>query len=260
MSRQNTSQGQGQEARPGERIAKVMARSGVCSRRDAERLIAEQRVRVDGELVTTPATKVTALQTVSVDGRNIPKQQQTRLWKYHKPQGQVTSHRDPQNRPTVFNQLPSGLPRVISVGRLDISSEGLLLLTNDGGLSRHLELPSTGWARRYRVRLLGKVEQTDLDRLKNGVTVEGVSYGPIEARLDRAKGANAWVTVSLREGKNREVRRVMEHLGLRVNRLIRTSYGPFQLGKLSAGEVEEIPEKVLQEQLGAFLRTSAGKN
>ena len=259
MRRQNTSQDQTEEARPGERIAKVMARSGVCSRRDAERLIAEQRVRVDGELVTTPAIKVIASQTVSVDGKDIPKQQQTRLWKYHKPQGQVTSHRDPQQRPTVFSQLPAALPRVISVGRLDISSEGLLLLTNDGELSRHLELPSTGWARRYRVRLLGKVEQADLDRLKKGVTVEGVSYGPIDAKLDRAKGANAWVTVSLREGKNREVRRVMEHLGLRVNRLIRTSYGPFQLGKLRAGDVEEIPQKVLQEQLGAFLRGSKGK-
>ncbi len=237
-----------------------MARAGVCSRRDAEKLIAEQRVKVGGQLVTTPATKVLPAQTITVDGKAIPKLEETKLWKYHKPQGQVTTHKDPQNRPTVFSHLPKDLPRLISVGRLDISSEGLLLLTNDGGLSRHLELPSTGWVRRYRVRMLGKIEQADLDRLKNGVTVDGVSYGPIEARLDRAKGANAWVTVSLREGKNREVRRVMEHLGFRVNRLIRTSYGPFQLGKLSAGDVEEIPNKVLQEQLGAFIRSNKGKN
>lgn len=237
----------------GERIAKVLARSGVCSRRDAERLIAEQRVVVDGTIVMTPATKVTVDQIIEVDGKPIPKQDQSRLWIYHKPQGLVTTHRDPQGRPTVFESLPRALPRLISVGRLDIASEGLLLLTNDGGLSRHLELPSTAWIRRYRVRVLGRLDQKDLDALKHGVTVNGVSYGPIEASLDRATGANVWLTVSLKEGKNREVRRVLEHLGVRVNRLIRTSYGPFQLGKMKPGEMEEVPNKALQEQLGRFL-------
>lgn len=259
MSREDTAKDQPSEGRPGERIAKVLARSGVCSRRDAERLIAEQRVVVDGDVVLTPATKVVPSQTIFVDGKKIPDRERPRLWKYHKPTGQVTTHRDPQKRPTVFQQLSPKMPRVISVGRLDIASEGLLLLTNDGELSRHLELPSTGWARRYRVRLLGKIEQADLDRLKDGVTVNGISYGPIEATLDRAQGANAWLTVSLREGKNREVRRVMEHLGLRVNRLIRTSYGPFQLGKLKPGDVEEISEKVLREQVGQFIRKFEGK-
>ena len=259
MVNQNTSTQQSAQTRPGDRIAKVLSRAGVCSRRDAERLIEERRVTVDGDVVLTPASNVTPVQIITVDGKKVPQREETRLWKYHKPQGQVTTHRDPQKRQTVFDKLPAAMPRVISVGRLDINSEGLLLLTNDGGLSRFLELPSTGWVRRYRVRLLGKVDQSDLDPLKKGITVDGVKYGAIDAKVDRAKGANAWLTVTLREGKNREIRRVMEHLGFRVNRLIRTSYGPFQLGKLAAGDVEEISQKVLNEQVGSFLRASESK-
>jgi 23S rRNA pseudouridine2605 synthase len=234
----------------GERVAKFLARAGVCSRRDAERLIAEGRVKVNGRTLDTPATKVTSEDKVSVDGRPVAVAEPTRLWRYHKPSGLVTTHRDPAGRPTVFERLPPGMPRVISVGRLDLTSEGLLLLTNDGALARRLELPSNGWVRRYRARAFGRVEQEELDRLKNGVTIDGVRYGPIEAKLERRQGANAWITLSLTEGKNREVRRVLEALGLKVNRLIRTAYGPFQLGALAPGAVEEIPRKVLRDQLG----------
>lgn len=231
-------------------MAKFLARAGVCSRRDAERLIAEGRVKVNGRTLDTPATKVTSEDKVSVDGRPVAVAEPTRLWRYHKPSGLVTTHRDPAGRPTVFERLPPGMPRVISVGRLDLTSEGLLLLTNDGALARRLELPSNGWVRRYRARAFGRVEQEELDRLKNGVTIDGVRYGPIEAKLERRQGANAWITLSLTEGKNREVRRVLEALGLKVNRLIRTAYGPFQLGALAPGAVEEIPRKVLRDQLG----------
>jgi 23S rRNA pseudouridine2605 synthase len=234
----------------GERVAKFLARAGVCSRRDAERLIAEGRVKVNGRTLDTPATKVTSEDKVSVDGRPVAVTEPTRLWRYHKPSGLVTTHRDPAGRPTVFERLPPGMPRVISVGRLDLTSEGLLLLTNDGALARRLELPSNGWVRRYRARAFGRVEQEELDRLKNGVTIDGVRYGPIEAKLERRQGANAWITLSLTEGKNREVRRVLEALGLKVNRLIRTAYGPFQLGALAPGAVEEIPRKMLRDQLG----------
>ncbi|MEM9284268.1 MAG: pseudouridine synthase, partial [Pseudomonadota bacterium] len=214
----------------GERIAKVLARAGVASRRDAEKLIGEGRITVDGAVVTTPATFVQGTEDIRFDGERIGSREATRLWRYHKPAGLVTTHKDPQERPTVFAALPPELPRVLSVGRLDLNTEGLLLLTNDGGLSRLLELPSTGWKRRYRVRAYGRVGQNKLDQLQDGVEVEGVAYGPIIAKLDRQQGGNSWITLSITEGKNREVRNVMRHLGLTVNRLIRVAYGPFQLG------------------------------
>ena len=237
-------------AQDGERIAKFLARAGVCSRRDAERLIADGRVKLNGRVLDTPAVKVTAQDKVQVDGKPIAAAEPTRLWRYHKPAGLVTTHRDPAGRATVFENLPAALPRVVSVGRLDLNSEGLLLLTNDGELARRLELPANGWLRRYRARAFGRVTQEELDQLKGGITVDGVRYGPIEAKLERGQGANAWITVAISEGKNREVRRVLDALGLKVNRLIRTSYGPFQLGTLAPGEVDEIPGKVLREQLG----------
>ena len=206
-------------------------------------------MKLNGKTLDTPAVKVTAKDKISVDGKPIGAPEATRLWRYHKPAGLVTTHRDPAGRNTVFDHLPTDLPRVISVGRLDLNSEGLLLLTNDGALARRLELPSNGWLRRYRARAYGRVEQAELDQLKNGITVDGVRYGPIEAKLERS-AANSWITVSITEGKNREVRRVLEALGLKVNRLIRIAYGPFQLGTLAPGAVEEIPRKVLKEQLG----------
>ncbi|MBU6372903.1 MAG: rRNA pseudouridine synthase [Alphaproteobacteria bacterium] len=233
-----------------ERIAKALARAGVCSRRDAEKLIAEGRVSVNGKRLDTPAFKVSALDDIRVDGKPVGAPEASRLWRYHKPAGLVTTHRDPQNRPTVFERLPPDLPRVVSVGRLDLTSEGLLLLTNDGELARTLELPSNGWVRRYRARAHGRVTQGELDALMQGITVDGVRYGPIQAELDRQQGANAWITVAITEGKNREVRRVLEAIGLKVNRLIRIAYGPFQLGLLEPGKVEEIPRKVVREQLG----------
>jgi 23S rRNA pseudouridine2605 synthase len=234
----------------GERIAKRLARAGLCSRRDAERWIAAGRVAVDGKTLTTPAVVVTDLNAITVDGTPLPEKPSTRLWRYHKPKGVLTSHKDPQGRPTVFQNLATTLPRVVSVGRLDFNSEGLLLLTNDGGVARRLELPATGWSRRYRVRVHGSVDEARLAALDKGVTVSGIAFGPIRARLDRKQGANAWLTLSLAEGKNREVRRVMEHLGLKVTRLIRVAYGPFQLGHLERGAAEEVPGKVLKEQLG----------
>ncbi len=236
----------------GERIAKRLARAGLCSRRDAERWIAAGRVAVDGKTLTTPAVVVTQANAITVDGEPLPETPATRLWRYHKPKGLVTSHKDPRGRPTVFQALARTLPRVVSVGRLDLNSEGLLLLTNDGGLARRLELPATGWSRRYRVRVYGAVDEARLKALQNGVTVSGVAYGPIRAQLDRKQGANAWLTLTLAEGKNREVRRVMEHLGLKVTRLIRVAYGPFQLGHLKRGDVDEVPGKVLREQLGGL--------
>lgn len=235
----------------GERIAKRIARSGLCSRRDAERMIAEGRVALDGKRLDSPAVTVTEASRIAVDGKPLAEAERTRLWRYHKPAGLITSHRDPRGRPTVFERLPEDMPRVISIGRLDYNSEGLLLLTNDGELARRLELPSTGWVRRYRVRVHGEVDAEALPRLEKGVTIEGVAYGPIKAVLDRQQGANAWLTVSLREGKNREVRKVMEHFGWEVTRLIRIAYGPFQLGHLAPGAVEEVPGKILREQLGA---------
>ena len=237
------------EQRP-ERIAKVLARAGVCSRRDAERWVAAGRVAVDGEVLTTPAVTVTAENDVRVDGKPLPAPDRPRLWRYHKPAGLVTTHRDEKGRPTVFDALPKELPRLISIGRLDLNSEGLLLLTNDGALARRLELPSTGWIRRYKVRVHGEVAPERLAVLGKGITIDDISYGPIRASLERRQGSNAWITMALREGKHREVRRVLEHLGLQVTRLIRLSYGPFQLGNLARGAVDEVPKKVLAEQLG----------
>ena len=235
---------------PPERIAKLLARVGLCSRRDAERWIAGGRVSVDGRVLGTPAITVTAANDIRVDGKPLPSPERPRLWRYHKPAGLVTSHRDEKGRPTVFDAVPKDLPRLISVGRLDLNSEGLLLLTNDGGLARRLELPSTGWVRRYKVRVHGEVEPQRLSAFKGGITVDGVAYGPIRASLERRQGSNAWIAMALREGKNREVRRVLEHLGLKVTRLIRLSYGPFQLGNLARGAVDEVQKKVLAEQLG----------
>ena len=235
----------------GERIAKRLARAGLCSRREAERWIEKGRVAVDGEVLTTPAVTVTPESLITVDGKPVGAPERTRLWRHHKPPGVVTSHRDPEGRPTVFAGLPKELPRVISVGRLDLASEGLLLLTNDGALARRLELPESGWLRRYRVRVHGAVEEDCLARLAGGISVEGVAYGPIDATLDRRRGANSWLTMSLREGRNREVRKVLGYLGLEVGRLIRIAYGPFQLGKLERGGVSEVPRKVIAEQCGA---------
>jgi 23S rRNA pseudouridine2605 synthase len=234
----------------GERIAKRLARAGLCSRRDAERWIEEGRVVVDGVRLTTPAVVVTENSRIVVDGKPLPEPERSRLWRYHKPAGLVTSHKDEQGRPTVFDKMPEDMPRVISIGRLDLNSEGLLLLTNDGELARKLELPATGWVRRYRVRVHGVPTPEGLAALEKGLTIDGVVYGSIKALLDRQQGSNAWLTVSLKEGKNREIRRVMEHLGWTVSRLIRIAYGPFQLGLLNPGEAEEVLARVLQEQLG----------
>jgi 23S rRNA pseudouridine2605 synthase len=233
-----------------QRIAKVLARAGLCSRRDAERWIAEGRVAVDGKVLTSPAINVTGANDIRVDGMPLPETQRARLWRYHKPSGLVTTHRDEKGRATVFAALPKELPRLISIGRLDLSSEGLLLLTNDGALARRLELPATGWLRRYKVRVHGVVEPARLAALENGVKIDGVAYGPIRAQLERQQGSNAWIAMSLREGKNREVRRVLEHLGYPVTRLIRLSYGPFQLGHLARGAIEEVQKSVLADQLG----------
>jgi 23S rRNA pseudouridine2605 synthase len=233
------------------RIAKAMAHAGLCSRRDAERWIEAGRVAVNGKVLTTPAHVVSATDKVTVDGKPLPQAEPPRLWRYHKPKGLVTSHKDPQGRKTVFEALPEGLPRVVSVGRLDINTEGLLLLTTDGALARHLELPSTGWLRRYRVRAHGRVTQDALDALGDGITIDGIEYGPVEAKLERQQGSNVWLTISLREGKNREVKRIAEHLGLTVNRLIRVSFGPFALGALAPGAVEEVKRRVLADQLGS---------
>jgi 23S rRNA pseudouridine2605 synthase len=236
------------EAR-GERIAKWLARAGIASRRDVEKLIAEGRVTLNNVPVVHPATFVSVGDLVMIDGTVVDAPDRTRLWRYHKPVGLVTTHRDPQGRPTVFDKLSSDLPRVISVGRLDLNSEGLLLLTNDGALARKLELPATGWIRRYRVRVHGRVDERRLAALAQGVTINGVAYGAIDAGLDSRKGDNAWLTVSLREGRNREVRRVMAHLGLAVTRLIRIAYGPFQLGALPRGAADEVQARVLRDQL-----------
>jgi 23S rRNA pseudouridine2605 synthase len=246
------------EKKSGERIAKVVSRAGLASRRDAEEWIVQGRVTVNGRVINSPALDVTANDVISVDGKPLPPRERTRLFLFHKPRGLMTTHADPEGRPTVFDNLPEGLPRLISIGRLDFNTEGLLLLTNDGGLARALELPDTGWLRRYRVRAHGEVTQAQLDELKKGVEVDGVKYGPIDATLERDQGANVWLVFAIREGKNREVRNVMAHLGLEVNRLIRISYGPFQLAELEEGQVEEVKTRVLREQLGEKIAALAG--
>lgn len=234
----------------GDRIAKVLSRAGIASRRDAERMIAKGRVKVNGKVIDTPALKITPADKVLVDGKPVGQPDAPRLWLYHKPAGLITSDKDDQGRRTIYDTLPPDLPRVMSVGRLDLNSEGLLILTNDGGVKRKLELPSTGWLRRYRVRINGSVSEEKLDLLRKGITVEGVHYQPMDVTFDRQQGANAWLTVAIREGKNREIRRTMEALGVKVNRLIRVSYGPFQIGNLAAGEVEEVRQRVVKDQLG----------
>jgi 23S rRNA pseudouridine2605 synthase len=242
----------------GERVAKAIARAGLASRREAEAWIAAGRVAVNGVTISSPALNVTAADRVTVDGKALPERERTRLFLFHKPRGLVTTHADPQGRPTVFAALPRNLPRLMSVGRLDASTEGLLLLTNDGGLARTLELPATGWTRRYRVRANGKVTQLRLDRLRHGIEIDGVRYGPIDARFEREQGANVWLTFAMREGKNREVKNVLGHLGLAVNRLIRVSFGPFQLGDLPLGAVDEVRTRHLREQLGEKVIAAAG--
>jgi 23S rRNA pseudouridine2605 synthase len=258
MSADASRQKQAATADKGERIAKRIARSGRASRRDAERMIAEGRVKLNGRVLQTPATLVTASDRIEIDGEPLATRERTRLFLFNKPKGLVTTNRDPEGRATIFSALPPDLPRLMTIGRLDINTEGLLLLTNDGGLARILELPATGWLRRYRVRAHGEIVQPTLDSLRRGVTIDGMVYGAVEAKLDRVQGSNLWLTVGLREGKNREIKRVLEHLGLGVNRLIRISYGPFQLGDLKPGEVEEVRGRVLRDQLGEKLAAAAG--
>jgi len=246
------------DADAGNRIAKVMARAGLCSRRDAEQWIADGRVSVNGTVILSPALNVGPRDKIVVDGQPLAAAEPTRLFMFHKPRGTVTTDRDPEGRPTIFEVLPEGLPRVMTIGRLDINTEGLLLLTNDGGLARQLELPATGWLRRYRVRAHGETDQAVLDSLRDGITIDGIHYAGIEAHIDRVQGSNMWLTMGLREGKNREIKRVLEHLGLAVTRLIRISFGPFQLLDLKEGAVEEVKTRVLKDQLGEALIAEAG--
>lgn len=245
-------------AEDGERIAKVLARAGLCSRREAEEWIVAGRVAVDGKVLATPAFTVTGKNRITVDGKVLPVKERTRLWLFHKPRGLVTTTHDPEGRPTVFSVLPEDMPRVVTIGRLDINTEGLLLLTNDGGLARVLELPATGWLRRYRVRAYGEIDERDLKELEHGVSLDGIDYGPIEASIERVQGHNVWLVLGLREGKNREVKRVLASLGLTVNRLIRVSFGPFQLADLEEGEIREIKGRVLRDQLGKRLVAESG--
>jgi len=237
-----------------ERIAKALARRGVASRREVERMIAAGRVSLNGKVLDTPAVKVTDDDKIAVDGKPVGDADRVRMWRYHKPSGLVTSERDEMGRKTVFDALPEDMPRVLSVGRLDLNSEGLLLLTNDGGVKRKLELPSTGWTRKYRVRVKGQPDDTQLEPLRKGITVDREHFQGMDVAIDRQQGANAWLTVALKEGKNREIRRAMEAVDLKVNRLIRISYGPFQLGDLAIGEVKELSTKAIRDQLGKLAR------
>lgn len=240
----------GDSAPAGDRIAKVLSRAGVASRREAERMIAEGRVKVNGSKIDSPALNVTERDRIILDGKPLPQAEAPRLWLYNKPTGLVTSNSDEKGRRTIFDELPEDLPRVMTVGRLDLNSEGLLLLTNDGGIKRRLELPSTGWLRRYRVRINGRPKDEDFEPLRKGMMIEGERFQPMTVALDRQQGANAWLTIGLREGKNREIRRALEDIGYNVNRLLRLSYGPFQLGALKLGEVEELRPRVVRDQLG----------
>lgn len=244
---------------PGDRIAKVLARHGVASRRGAEALIAEGKVAVNGKVIDSPALNVRETDKITVDGKPLAEKQDPRIWLYHKPTGLVTTTKDEKGRDTVFDNLPEGLPRVMSIGRLDLNSEGLLLLTNDGEIKRRLELPSTGWTRKYRVRVHGEPKDEDFEPLRKGLNLEGEKFRPMAVSIDRQQGRNAWVTVGITEGKNREIRRAMEAIELPVNRLIRISYGPFRLGDLKAGQVEEVRQKVVRDQLGLD-GASGGKN
>ncbi|NNF89763.1 MAG: rRNA pseudouridine synthase [Boseongicola sp.] len=234
----------------GERIAKVLARRGVASRREVERMIDAGRIAVNGKTIDSPALNVTENDRIAVDGAEVAEAEPPRLWLYHKPPGLVTTERDEKGRDTVFAALPADMPRVMSIGRLDLTSEGLLLLTNDGGIKRRLELPATGWVRKYRVRVNGAPKDEDFEPLRKGHSMDGENFQPMQITLDRQQGRNAWLTIALREGKNREIRRAMEAVGLVVNRLIRISYGPFQLGSLKPGAVEEVRARVLRDQLG----------
>ena len=248
------------ENKKDERVAKIIARAGLCSRREAERLILRGLVRVDGELITSPALNISAKAKIDVDGNPLPDPQPTRMWRYHKPAGRLTTRRDPEGRPTIYDGLPLELSQAITIGRLDMSSEGLLLLTNDGGLARRLELPKTGWLRKYRVRVHGIINSNELDQLAHGITIDGIHYGPVTATLERQIKSNAWVNIALREGKNREIRRLMEHLGYSVNRLIRISFGPFQLGKPTRGNVEELSSRILSSNLPSDINANATHN
>ncbi|HFB2048726.1 MAG: rRNA pseudouridine synthase [Hyphomicrobiaceae bacterium] len=246
------------DSKASSRVAKVIARAGLCSRREAEQIIVEGRVFINDVKILSPAVNVSPGDKITVDGKPLPKREEVALWRYYKPRGLVTTHRDPQGRPTVFANLPTELPRVLSIGRLDFNSEGLLLLTTDGGLARHLELPSTGWRRRYRVRAYGRVTQDKLTTLQDGLEVDGVHYGSIEATLDSTQGGNCWISIGLREGRNREIRKILTTFGLQVNRLIRVSFGPFQLLDLKPGQVAVVKRRVLADQLGADLAATFG--
>jgi len=246
-----------EQPKDGERIAKVLARAGVASRRGAEAMIEAGRVAVDGKTLDSPALNVTPRQVITVDGKPIGAAEATRLWLYHKPPGLLTTHKDPKGRNTVFENLPKEMPRVISIGRLDINSEGLLLLTNDGELARHLESPKTGWKRKYRARAWGEPDDKRLEQLRKGVVVDGVKYAPADVEVESRKASNTWIAIGIREGKNREVRKLLEHAGLQVSRLIRVAYGPFQLGALERGEVREVTRPVLRTQLGAAYQLKA---
>ena len=257
-ARHITAQTAAHEQPRAERVAKVIARAGLASRREAEAWIAEGRIAVNGQIIASPALKVAAQDRVTVDGKALPARERTRLFLFHKPRGYLTTHHDPRGRPTVFQMLPKALPRLVSVGRLDFNTEGLLLLTNDGALARALELPANAWLRRYRVRAHGRVREEELHPLHKGITIEGVHYGPIEASIDRVQGTNVWLTFAMREGKNREVKNVLGAIGLTVSRLIRVSFGPFQLGELAPGEIVELKTRTLREQLGPKLSARIG--